>query len=652
MEKKDKVGSINKIFDAKLIVLLILTVIGVIIYSNTFYTPFAFDDHGIIVDSTIIKNNDVFLKVLTPRYIGLISFALNYKWGKLDTFGYHLVNIIIHLANAFLVYLLLRQASGLTGNKTIAEYSAQLSFFIALLFLVHPVQTQAVTYIVQRFTSLAAFFVLVSLLSYLQFRQSNPQKYAYYLISLLAALCAFKTKENTAALPLLLLTIEMLFFGNSTDTKKRRALYLIPFLIIAIVIPLSFININKPVSELMGELKEKSYETPTVTRLEYLFTEQKVIVTYLRLLVLPVKQSIDYSFPLSRSLFEINTLLSSVFLMFLFVCGVVAGKKYPLITFGILWFFIFQLVESTIIPITDVIFEHRVYLSSVGFITAFISMLYYFLRKSPISFIRSLLVVVAIILAIATYMRNAVWKDEVTIWRDAASKYPMNLRCHLNYGSALGEAGQHEEAIKELEQVFRTDPDNINYYYIKGHINLAYSYLQKGLYENALKEYDIVLQIDPGYVKAYGLIASIYLQMGNADEALKILLKGQQINDSDSMVNSMLGSLNCQRGDFVGGVNYFTRVLAKEPDYLNGHLYLAFCYFQFNRMEDARTHFLKSVELKPDFSDPYFYIAQTYDKDGNYPKAREFYEKFISASNANNPLVPVAQSRLQQLMQY
>ena len=176
--------------------------------------------------------------------------------------------------------------------------------------------------------------------------------------------------------------------------------------------------------------------------------------------------------------------------------------------------------------------------------------------------------------------------------------------------------------------------------------------MQKGLFGNALKEYDIVRLIDPGYVKAYGYVASIYLQMGNADEALKVLLKGQQINDSDSMVNSMLGSLYCQRGDFVGGVNYFTRALEKEPDYLNGHLYLAFCYFQFNRMEDARTHFLKSAELKPGFSDPYFYIAQTYDKDSNYPKAREFYKKFISASNANNPLVPVAQSRLQQLMQY
>lgn len=640
---------INKAFDSKLIVLIILICVGTLIYCNTIHYPFAFDDRGVIVDSKYIKSNEPFANVFQQRYLGIISFALNYKINKLDTFGYHLVNILIHLLNAFLIYLIFRELAILSRHKIFAENNSLIAFLIALLFLVHPIQTQAVTYIVQRFTSLAALFTYLSLWCFIKFRQSIPVKYSYYVVSLLSALCAYKTKENTATLPLLLAVVELLFFRNSSDTRKRRVLYLIPFLLLTLVIPLSFIHINKSIAYLMGEVKEKTYETRTVTRMEYLLTEQKVIVTYMRLLIFPVKQSVDYYFLLSHSLFEAKTLFSFIFLIFLFIYALSVTRKYTLFAFGILWFFIFLLVESSVIPITDVIFEHRIYLSSAGFIAALVSILFYLFGQSKRTLAVSIIIIIAIILSFATFKRNEVWKDGISLWRDAASKYPLNLRCHLNYGCALAESERFDDAIQELELVFRLDPDNINYYYIKGHTNLAFSYLRKGMTDLALKEYNIALQIEPGSPKNYGFLASIYMEKGDLNEALRILQKGKSIDDTDSMINGMLGDIYCQQGDLDTGLNFFTKALEKEPDFLNGHLYLAFCYLKHNRMNDARTHFLKVAQLRTDFSDPYYYIAVSYDKEGNYQKAREFYQQFISQSSPDNPLIPDAQTRIKRM---
>ena len=633
-------------FDSKLIVLIILACVGTLIYCNTIHSPFAFDDNGVIVDSKYIKSNEPFANVFQPRYLGIISFALNYKINKLDTFGYHLVNIIIHLLNAFLVYLIFRQLAILSSHKILSENNSLIAFFIALLFLVHPIQTQAVTYIVQRFTSLAALFAYLSLYCFIKFRLSVPVKYSYYVVSLFSALCAYKTKENTATLPLLLLVAELLFFNNSTDSRKRRVLYLIPFLLLMLVIPLSFIHIDKSIADLMGEVKEKSYETRTVTRMEYLLTEQRVIVTYMRLLILPVKQSIDYYFPLSHSLFEAKTLFSFIFLIFLFIYALFVSRKHVLFAFGVLWFFIFLLVESSVVPITDVIFEHRIYLSSAGFIAAFVSIVFYFLGQSKRTLALSIITIIAIILSFAAFKRNEVWKEGISLWRDAASKYPSNLRCHLNYGCALAESEKFDDAIQEIELVFRLDPDNINYYYIKGHTNLAFCYFRKGMMDLALKEYNIVLQLEPKNPKNYGFLATISMEKGDLNEALRLLRKGQSIDNTDSMINGMLGDIYCQQGDLNTSLNYFTKALEKEPDFLNGHLYLAFCYLRHNMMNDARTHFLRVTQLKTDFSDPYYYIAVSYDKEGNYQKAREFYQQFISQSSPDNPLIPDAQTRL------
>jgi len=649
MSGQKKQSKFDKPYIRRLAAYFIIISVGILIYANTVHYPFVFDDKNIIVENKSIQNNEIFKNVLQSRYIGLVSFALNYKINGFNTTGYHIVNISIHIINALLVYEIFLLIILLINNERLLNQRYRISLFIAALFLVHPLQTQAVTYIVQRFTSLSALFVLISILTFIKFRAVKPAKYYLFAISLFAALLAFKTKENTAALPLMLGAIEWQLFRQSSDSIRKRIYYLIPYCILFLVIPLSFINMHKPLSDLPAEVIEKSYESPDISRSDYFLTEMRVIVTYLRLLVVPVKQSVDYPFVLSGWPIDSKTFLSFLFLAFLLGTGLWMHRRYMLVSLGIVWFFIFLLVESSIIPIADVIFEHRVYLSSIGFIAAVVGAGFYLVKPSYIKIIILLVIAATHVLAIAAYKRNHVWSDDITLWKDALSKYPTNQRAYLNLGSAYLDKGMYNEVIGVLEYIFKADPNNKNSFYLKGHGNLAYAYARTGMYDKALREYLIALQIDPQIGSAYAFSASIYLRQGKTDEAMRLLLKGKEVDPGNHIINAMIGTIYCQQGNYDPGISFIQKALHAAPEYANGHMQLAYCYQRNNRLREARIHFIKVIELKPDFSDPYLFVAALYEDEGNYSKAKEYYRLFLSHAQPNNPLVPTAQSRLKEL---
>jgi protein O-mannosyl-transferase len=649
MPKTTTKTGFNKPYLKRLIAYLIIISVGILIYANTVHYPFVFDDKLTIVENKSIQSNEIYKDVFQSRYIGLISFALNYRINGFDTFGYHLVNISIHILNAILVFELFYLMIAVIGNEKLLNQRYRIALFIAAIFLVHPVQTQAVTYIVQRFASLSALFVLLSILLYIKFRSSKPACYFLYVLSIIAALFAFKTKENTATLPLMLGVVEWLLFRQAPDSKKKKMLYLVPYCILFIVIPLSFINIHKPLSSMPEEIIAKSHESPDIKRSDYFFTEMRVMVTYMRLLVVPVKQSIDYPFALSRSLKDLKTVLSMIFLALILGIGIWLRRWYVLVTLGILWFFIFLIVESTVIPIADLIFEHRIYLSSIGFIAAVVGLGFYLAKPSYSKIIILMLIAAVHVLAISAYKRNHVWSNDITLWENAISKYPTNQRAYVNLGSAYLDKQRYSDVIRIMEHIFTLDPNNANSFYLKGHGNLALAYARMGMYDKALREYQKVIQIDPHISAAYAFSAAIYMRQGKTEEAMKLLQKGREYNPDNPIINAVLGSVYCQQGDIDTGVFYFQRALTTAPDYVNGHLQLAYCYQQYHRTQEARIHLLKVIELQPDSVDPYFFIAATYDLEDNYLKAVEYYQLFLEHASSANPLVPTAQSRLKEL---
>jgi len=249
---------IKSFFEKSYIHVFLISVLGILVYSNTFTVPFQWDENVFLRDNPIVKDFGHFLEPskaesfkyydeMKSRYVGYLTFALNYRLHRFDVVGYHIFNNFIHVLNAVLVYWLVV----LIGKSPVLERSQlerqmhSVALFTALLFVSHPVQTEAVTYIYQRFTSLAAFFCLLSLVSYVRSRVSlgGKRRLSFYALSLASAALAMKTKENAFTLPLAIVLIEFLFL---TGTTKRRALYLLPVIMTLLIIPFSEIDLEKP----------------------------------------------------------------------------------------------------------------------------------------------------------------------------------------------------------------------------------------------------------------------------------------------------------------------------------------------------------------------------------------------------------------------
>ena len=625
------------------IVIFILLIAGVLTYSTTFHGPFAFDDYRNITENEDIKSNSIYSQFNRPRYISFVTFAINYGYSATETFGYHLVNISIHLINALLVYLIFQHILLLLQNSIGALYRREIPLFIALLFLVHPIQTQAVTYIVQRMTSLAAFFALLSIYYYLKFRISKTKDYISLILSLMACFLAYKTKENTATLPLMIIAIELILFRHQKFSKER-ILYVIPFFILAVVIPLSFINMNQSMGNLFGEFTKVSYETQQTTRTEYLLTQFRVITTYIRMLFLPINQAIDYYYPLSQSLLEVKTLVAFCFLLALATLAVLIAKKYPVISLGIAWFFIFLAVESSIIPIKDVIFEHRLYLPSIGFIAAVIYSLYLLEEKLHWHKLAFMITIICIItLAIAAFYRNQLWKNEMMLWEDAANKYPLNARAVGNYGVALANKGLYKEAIQVLEKAIEVKPTDSSHWY-----SMAFCYKMMGEPDKAIAPYKKALELAPQYQKASVDLSMIYISKHDFTKAWDIMTKAKAYYPEHPYNNALIAQVYCETGDLKRAMPLFEQSKKAGLDYADMYFNFAICLINNQKNKEARQNFFKVIEFNANEVESNYFIAVTYDREKDYKKAMHFYNTFLSRTTKSQWLEEVRQ-RVQQL---
>lgn len=529
-------------FERSLVHIVVVGAVCLLAYANSFSVPFIFDDGSSIVENKVIRDVGSFLfsgegyDYNPRRFIGYLTFALNYRWGGLEVGGYHAVNLLIHLLNSLLVYyfVVLTFRTPLLRGSGLGPAAKGIALFSAALFAVHPVQTQAVTYIVQRLTSLATLFYVGAVCLYVRFRLGQEgaggagrREYVLYGLGLLGAVLAMKTKEIAFTLPFVVALYEAVFFGGGG--LKRRVLWLLPVLATALIIPVSMVNVDKPVGELLSDVSEATVVQTDMTRGEYLVTQFRVIVTYLRLLVLPVGQNLDYDYPLYRSVFELPVMLSLVLVLGLFAAALALWRRarqggegaLGLIAFGILWFFLTLAVESSIIPIADVIFEHRLYLPSVGAFAAAATAVFLLagIRKElPRTLPVIALIAVTGALALVTLNRNTVWSDNVTLWADAVRKSPGKVRPYNNLGAALSDANRLEEASQVLLQALAVKPDHPEAYY-----NLGRIYLIQGRVDDAVALLTRAVALKRDYHNAYVNLAAAYVQQGKSREALDLL---------------------------------------------------------------------------------------------------------------------------------
>ena len=671
--------------------LFIIVLLGFLAYSNTFHGPFQWDEMDYIVSNPIVKDMGFFADssravglpaydALKSRYIGYLTFALNYKLHGVNVSGYHIVNLVIHLINAVLVYFLVLltfrtpyfrgpgtadQGPG-TGKQVSAgppdtsHQSRITAFIVALLFVAHPVQTEAVTYVFQRLASLVSMFYLMSLAFYIKWGLITQQSaisgqqsaensrftihdsrftIIWYLLSLLSAILAMKTKENAFTLPVIITLYELFFFSGPL---KTRGLRLLPFLLTMLIIPITIMGLESTAGEILSQIKDPaSFGYQELSRTSYFFTQLRVIVTYIRLLFFPVKQNIDYDYPVYHSFFEPPVLLSFVFLTALFGAAVyllyksqsaVSSKKlvvsrkkeetekdrleadasslltthYSLFTvhclrligFGILWFFITLSVESSIIPIPMVIDEYRAYLPSVGFFLVVTAGGLLFIQRLGANVSKkekiavAAIVSLAIILAAATYSRNTLWQDKVSLWEDVVAKSPNSPRGYNNLGIAYNEKGMNEKAIAMYQRCIELSPNQKDV-----HINLGVAYAMSGQVEKAIEEFIKAIAINPTNSATYANLARLYAQTGRFDKAAETYARAVELDPYNSNAYHGLGTSYMRLGQADDAINAYTKFVSLSPNDPDAYRNRGLAYSQKGDLKSAREDFQKACSL-------------------------------------------------------
>ena len=533
--------------------LLLILLLGVLAYSNSFGVPFVLDDFESITRNESIRDLGNFLPggsgydFHPRRWVGYFSFALNHHFGGLNVFGYHLVNLFIHLATALLVYALTRLSfrTPVLAASRLAPRAGSLALLAALLFVVHPVQTQAVTYVVQRLTSLCTLFYLLALVLYLAARLHSEKNLAdkdgqgirawgdrktFFLLgtACVTAVLAMFTKEIAFTLPLAAALYEWSFFRGPW---RRRLTFLAPLLPTLAIIPL-FVALGRELGS-DGTFQQTLVDIP---RRHYLFTQFPVILTYLRLLILPIHQNLDYDFPVYTRFFAPQVILSFLLLaagiavalrLFAATRRGAVDPAVRLATFGIVWFFLTLSVESSLVPLADVIFEHRLYLPSVGAFTAFAVAIFLLREKLPNTLPGRLPLlagaVVILVLTAASWQRNRDWRSEVSIWQDTVGKSPNKSRPWYNLGTHLTDAGRPAEAIPALARAVTLDPR-----YAEAWHNLGRSYLLSNQAVKAVVPLRTAVSLKPEMDNAVVNLAVALLQTGDPRGALPLLEKTRQ----------------------------------------------------------------------------------------------------------------------------
>ena len=571
----------------------ILIVLGCVVYSNTFSSSLHFDDIPYILNNSSLGNIGNLRGIwdyFPTRFIVFLTLAVNYSFGKLNVFGYHVVNLGIHLGSAILVWwltLLIFLTPALKETK-LSPYARQIALFVGMLFVVHPVQTESVTYISQRSASLVGFLYFLSLCLYFKSRLAHDGQKAtvvswiFYSASLIAGLMSQFTKENAVTLPLMILACEFFFFR---DDKGMRWRYALPFLIMLPVIPVTLVFTKPPTFEEAQRVLPMPHHYS-------LWTQARVLVTYIRLLFLPFNQNLDYDYPVYESLMQLPVLMSFAFLGFILAAAVRLFRQHRFISFGIIWFFIVLLPESGALPLGDAIFEHRIYLALAGFGFAVAGALFSVREERLRELVYPSLATVILLFAILSFQRNKIWKDEVTLWSDVIAKSEHKARGYNNRGSAYLDMGMLDEALADFNQVLEINPRGVETYSNRGLI-----YYRKGDFSRAMEDYNKALEIDPLDAGIYTNRGGLYFNKGDFNRAIADYSKAIEINPHIAAAYYNRGLVYQSKNDFLRAISDYSRAIEIDPHLAGAYYYRAVAYSKKREFEKSKQDVRRAVEL-------------------------------------------------------
>ena len=587
----------------EILLLSVLAGIIILVYAQTLTTPFIFDDinnirenHHIRVPQLSLKNLAWagFQSPLAKRPVANISFALNYYFHGYNLVGYHVVNILIHLAAGFILYFLVKATLQTPALRDQNANYGWIPFFTVFIWLAHPLQTQSVTYIVQRMNSMAAMFYVLSMLLYVKFRlATNYRGKGLRLIGcIIAGLLAFGSKEISATLPGFIILYEWYFFqGLSRQWGRRHWLILFGFGLFIILILLAYFE-NNPITRILGDYSSRDF-----TLGQRVLTQFRVVVFYISLLIWPKpsRLNLDHDFVLSYSLTNpLTTLFAMTIIIVSIILAILVVKREPLLSFGILWYFGNLVIESSVIGL-ELVFEHRNYLPSMLAILGAISLVFKYLKPTWVGVIA--LCLLGILFTGWTYERNRVWTDDITLYRDSLQKAPGKARPHNNLGAVLMRQNRLAEAIDFFKAALLIKPD-----YADAHYNLGYSLSRQGNLEAGIHHFAETLRLEPKYLKALnnmGVALALQGRYAEAEDYLKAALK---LNPRDADIHNNLGFALKNNGNQDAAAQHFMRALDLDSRHAGAHNNLGLVLKEKGQIEAAYHHFTSALEINPNFA--------------------------------------------------
>ena len=621
-------------------VLFAFTVLAVLLFSlygNSLDCSWHFDDAANITNNAAIHLKSLSWNEIkqilhkghvganaSPRPVAYLSFALNHLWGGLDVFGYHLVNLLIHFVASLFLFLFIRAALNLDILKVrYGPYAYPVALLASVFWAVHPIQTQAVTYIVQRMTALAGMFYIMSMYFYLKARTSDhrTRRVVFSFVSLFAFVLGMGSKENVLQLLLSICLCELLLVhGARSWTPAKKGKIFIGILGITCLVGLlwTYLGNGNVFSTILA-----GYEYRPFTLWQRLLTESRVVVFYLSLLIYPMPErlSLIHGFQISTSpLNPLSTLPSLLFIFGIIGLLVVLARKYPLISFSFLFFFVNHLMESTILPL-ELAYEHRNYIPSmlffIPFAMGFYSLLERYRAKRVMKYFLCLFVILTLAgFAHATHLRNMAWKSPDTLWLDAAAKAPGESRVHHNLGAQYQGRGLGEKAMGEYEKAL-----SLNHYPRKGeeaatYLNLGNLHRELGNPEKAGFSYQQAIQVDPNCYPALNSLAVIYEKQGRMDVVLPLLMKALEVEPKSPHVNFNLGLYHLKNGNPEKAVPCF-RVAMEDPGLRPSVLVsLGVAYKQMGQRGRAAALFDQAVMTNPKDITPRLQLIELYHVAG------------------------------------
>ncbi|MBU0718402.1 MAG: tetratricopeptide repeat protein [Planctomycetes bacterium] len=573
------------------------------VYANSFSGAFVFDDTFHILNNPRIVNPGMLGTILTTtrRPVIELSLALNYAISGFEANSYHAFNVLVHILAALTLYGVVRRTLLLEDLRDrYGQRAPWLALAAALIWAVHPLQTQSVTYIIQRGESLMGLFYLLTLYCVIR-GAGSPRCRRWYVAAVITCTLGMGSKAVMVTAPVVILLYDRVFLAKSFGAALRQRWGLYTALA-ATWLVLVQVGVVGGVLSTSHPTARVGFSFKGISPLEYAMTQLGVLVYYLRLSFWPNPLCLDYDWPVVRSVGQLGP--EVILIVGAAVATAWALWRRPALGFVGVWFFAILAPTSSFIPIHDPILEHRMYLSLAAVVVLTVlagdGLLQNLSEKKGLRGPRRRMITVVLVgalviaLGATTHRRNQAYRSEVVMWSDVVEQWPDNGRARYNLANALLKAERLDEAIRQSHEAIRIRPDHAPSHYDLGvileglgkpdeavteylkvlqldpdhanaHLNLGVLHYRRGETELAINEYRETLRISPAHFIAYNNLGNALAKLGRTDEALDAFRQVARINPYHVQAHIKIGRILVRQNRLDEGIKAFQQALRADP---------------------------------------------------------------------------------------